>query len=67
MTNPNKTTVDEDKNHTKFLLCCTSNTGASEFEKHEHSVFDPYVEKLTSGGSTEIISPFGRINVIAVM
>ena len=35
--------------------------------KNAHSDFDPYVEKLTSGSSTEIISPFGRINVVAVM
>ena len=41
--------------------------GHLNLRKHEHSDFDPYVEKLTSGSSTEIISPFGKINVVAVI
>ena len=48
-------------------FCFTSNTGQQIWKKHEHSDFDPSVEKLTSGSSNKIISHFGRINFVAVM
>ena len=65
---PRKTTVDRrQKSHKIITLLHIKIQGHLNLRKHEHSDFDPYVEKLTSGSSTELISPFGGINFVAVM
>ena len=50
----------EDKNHTQMTLLHIKYRGIGEN-------MNTYVDKLTSGSVAGIISPFGRINVVAVM